>query len=66
VSGRPGVAYPNRGEGWDAVRRVWVGPGSFAPGGVVAWRDAGARLVGGCCRVTPADIAEIATALRST
>jgi S-methylmethionine-dependent homocysteine/selenocysteine methylase len=65
VSGLPGVAYPNSGEAWDAASRSWVGPGSFAAADVVAWRDAGARLVGGCCRVTPADITQIATALRN-
>ncbi|OYV24291.1 MAG: hypothetical protein B7W97_00105 [Mycobacterium sp. 20-66-4] len=28
------------------------------------WAAAGARIVGGCCRVRPADIAEVATVLR--
>jgi len=31
---------------------------------VRSWLDAGATLVGGCCRVTPAAIAELATAVR--
>jgi homocysteine S-methyltransferase len=29
----------------------------------VQWAAAGARVIGGCCRVRPADIAELATAL---
>ena len=63
ASGKPGVAYPNRGEGWDADAKTWTGPGAFDPADVTGWVAAGARLVGGCCRVTPADIATMATAL---
>jgi homocysteine S-methyltransferase len=55
----PLVAYPNSGQGWDAVRRTWTGESAFDPGAVEAWLDAGARLVGGCCRVGPDDIAEV-------
>ena len=29
--GKPVVAYPNRGETWDPVRRRWIGPGRFDP-----------------------------------
>ena len=32
ASGKPGVAYPNRGEGWDAEAKTWTGPGRFRPG----------------------------------
>jgi homocysteine S-methyltransferase len=63
ASGKPGVAYPNRGEDWDAEARAWIGPGAFDAAAVRGWVAAGARLVGGCCRVTPADIATMATAL---
>lgn len=55
----PGVAYPNSGQGWDAVGRRWTGESAFDPGAVEAWLAAGVRLVGGCCRVGPADIAEV-------
>ncbi len=65
ASGKPGVAYPNRGEGWDAETKTWTGPGAFDPAAVSGWVAAGARLVGGCCRVTPADIAAMRTALAS-
>ena len=63
--GKPGVAYPNRGEGWDAEEKTWTGVGHFEPAAVTDWVAAGARLVGGCCRVTPADIAAMRTALTS-
>ena len=56
VSGKPVVAYPNSGEGWDAEHGRWVGEGAFDPDQVDRWVRAGARLVGGCCRVTPDDI----------
>jgi homocysteine S-methyltransferase len=66
ASGKRGVAYPNRGEGWDADAKTWTGPGAFDPTDVTGWVAAGAWLVGGCCRVTPADIAAMATALSRT
>ena len=56
VCGKPVVVYPNSGETWDAAKRCWTGESAFRPADVRAWIDAGARLVGGCCRVTPADI----------
>jgi homocysteine S-methyltransferase len=65
ASGKPGVAYPNRGETWDAEQRRWTGPGRFRPADVIGWVAAGARLVGGCCRVGPADIATMREALRN-
>ena len=65
ISGLPAVAYPNRGEAWDAASRTWDGPGAFDPGLARDWVDAGARYVGGCCRVGPADIAAVAAALRA-
>jgi homocysteine S-methyltransferase len=57
----PVVAYPNSGEGWDARHRAWTGnPAAAVDGDATrAWIAAGARLVGGCCRVTPNEIASI-------
>ncbi|MFJ4876280.1 homocysteine S-methyltransferase [Streptomyces sp. NPDC088745] len=59
-TGKPVVAYPNSGERWDAAGRGWRGDGTFDPGRVRSWQDAGARLVGGCCRVGPQQIAGLA------
>ncbi|WP_447036068.1 homocysteine S-methyltransferase [Streptomyces sp. DSM 118878] len=63
VTGLPVVVYPNSGEAWDAGARAWRGPARFEPGMVAGWRAAGARLIGGCCRVGPAAIAEAAAEL---
>ncbi|MFI6967032.1 homocysteine S-methyltransferase [Streptomyces sp. NPDC050255] len=63
VTGKPVVVYPNSGERWDAQGRAWTGGATFDPGRLRAWQDAGARLIGGCCRVGPAIIAELAALL---
>jgi homocysteine S-methyltransferase len=63
VSGKPAVVYPNAGERWDATARRWTGDQADVPTYVHAWLDAGAALVGGCCRVGPAQITEIAQAV---
>lgn len=62
-AGRPVVVYPNSGEHWDAGRRRWSGSPSFAPDRIAGWVHAGARLVGGCCRVRPGQTAELASCL---
>ncbi|MGW5444096.1 homocysteine S-methyltransferase [Streptomyces asiaticus] len=64
ITGKPVVVYPNSGEEWDATARSWRGRATFDPGRVKAWRDAGARLIGGCCRVGPERIAELAAVVR--
>jgi homocysteine S-methyltransferase len=62
-AGKPVVVYPNSGEGWDAVDRRWTGSPGIAPDDVPDWIAAGARLVGGCCRVRPEHIRAIAALL---
>jgi len=65
VSSKTIVAYPNSGEHWDATARRWVpGPAGTGvdPAAARRWVDAGARIVGGCCRVTPSIIAELSAA----
>ncbi|MFJ5289247.1 homocysteine S-methyltransferase [Streptomyces sp. NPDC088348] len=60
VAGKPVVVYPNSGEQWDAERRRWRGRSTFRAARVRGWEQAGAALVGGCCRVGPEEIAELA------
>lgn len=63
ATGKPVIVYPNSGERWDATRRDWVGKSRFSPQLALRWVAAGARVVGGCCRVRPHDIAELAAML---
>lgn len=63
VTGKPVVVYPNSGEDWNAATRAWQGGSAFDPAQVTHWRAAGARLIGGCCRVGPRDIERIAAVL---
>jgi homocysteine S-methyltransferase len=65
VTGRPVVVYPNSGELWDAAARNWTGDPTFQPADVRGWAAAGAGLIGGCCRVGPAQITALASALRT-
>lgn len=64
LTGKPVVAYPNSGETWDEHARRWIGNSSFHPAAARSWVAAGAGLVGGCCRVGPAAISELAAAVR--
>ncbi len=62
VTGKPVVVYPNSGEAWDAEARAWTGRSTFTAEQVTGWQRAGARLIGGCCRVGP----DVITALADT
>src|SRR5262249_25955647 len=63
VTGLKVIVYPNSGEQWDASRRRWIGPSRFSAELAPQWVSAGARVIGGCCRVRPADIAKLAEAV---
>jgi homocysteine S-methyltransferase len=61
----PLVAYPNSGETYDAATKTWnVDGNSGIPASLAAgaadWWKLGARVIGGCCRTTPRDIARLA------
>ncbi|MFD4372212.1 homocysteine S-methyltransferase [Streptomyces sp. NPDC058486] len=64
TTGRPAVVYPNSGERWDADARGWRGPSAYGPAAApdlaATWAAAGARLIGGCCRVGPKTVAALA------
>jgi len=67
VTDLPIVVYPNSGETWDADCKSWAGPTdphAFAAAGRV-WHEAGAKLLGGCCRTRPEDIRRLREILRS-
>jgi homocysteine S-methyltransferase len=61
ASEKPIVVYPNSGEGWDAQARCWTGVSDPKAYGEKAreWLNAGAQIIGGCCRTRPAHIREV-------
>ncbi|OAH11174.1 homocysteine S-methyltransferase [Streptomyces jeddahensis] len=63
VTGKPVVVYPNSGESWDAEARAWTGRSTFTAEQVTGWQQAGARLIGGCCRVGPDAITALAATI---
>jgi homocysteine S-methyltransferase len=63
VTGLPGVAYPNSGQGWDSGTHSWSGRTSYDVALAPGWVAAGASYVGGCCQVGPSDIAALAEVL---
>ena len=64
----PILAYPNSGEAYDSSARSWVGPpaGQQWLDAVPEWVRAGARLVGGCCRVGPSTIRDVRRRIEET
>lgn len=62
------VVYPNSGETYDAGCKQWVessgtGDEELLVSYVEKWREAGASLLGGCCRTTPSTIKAISKVL---
>lgn len=55
------VVYPNSGEQWDAEARCWHGSWDLGSLATLApqWVSAGARIIGGCCRIGPREIAAL-------
>ncbi|CAL8471158.1 g10700 [Coccomyxa elongata] len=61
------LVYPNSGEEWDAAARDWKGESvleveNFGRNARI-WADAGATVIGGCCRTTPEHIRSVASHL---
>jgi homocysteine S-methyltransferase len=62
---KPLVAYPNSGEIFDAACGEWGQTSDLADfsNAVGSWYQAGARLIGGCCRTTPDTIRAVRSEL---
>ncbi|CCD25344.1 homocysteine S-methyltransferase family protein NDAI_0F00250 [Naumovozyma dairenensis CBS 421] len=63
----PLIVYPNSGEVYDTVKKIWLPPNDET---YMSWDEvverylkAGARIIGGCCRTTPNDIKQISDAV---
>lgn len=65
-TGKPLLCYPNSSEVWNAVHKTWGGIVDAQKSGwldlVREWKEAGARMIGGCCRTGPEDIKAIRNA----
>ncbi|KAI4368370.1 hypothetical protein MLD38_016933 [Melastoma candidum] len=67
VTSKPVLVYPNSGETYDSVGKelvpsTGVGDVDFVSY-IGTWREAGASLLGGCCRTTPKTIRAISRVL---
>ncbi|KAK5116005.1 hypothetical protein LTR62_000461 [Meristemomyces frigidus] len=64
----PLLCYPNSGETFHSETNSWEGSGLGSDDElatrVAYWRDAGARLIGGCCRTGPGHVGGIAKTLK--
>ena len=65
VTDKPVVVYPNSGEDYDAGSKSWEGSAAKYEDYVKIWYEAGARLIGGCCRTGPEDIRKVAAFRKS-
>ncbi|XP_062853329.1 homocysteine S-methyltransferase YbgG [Trichomycterus rosablanca] len=60
------VVYPNSGEGWDPSTG-WIKEKRTSFTELSAeWKEQGALWIGGCCRIGPADIAQLRSQLMKT
>ncbi|MDR3694159.1 homocysteine S-methyltransferase [Mucilaginibacter sp.] len=59
---KPILVYPNKGEEYDAVDKVWrpstTNHAHFIDDARI-WHAAGSTIIGGCCRTTPGDISQL-------
>ncbi len=61
------IVYPNSGEIYDANSRTWqslTNPSDFAMA-AKSWNQLGVQIIGGCCRVGPRQVQEIANTLKN-
>ncbi|WP_226528127.1 homocysteine S-methyltransferase [Metabacillus niabensis] len=55
---KPIIVYPNSGEEYDATSKQWkeIAPTKQFATSTQRWYEAGAKIIGGCCRTKPEDI----------
>ena len=62
---KPVIVYPNSGEIYNPFTKTWSGGSVSFSERAISWYNAGARLIGGCCRTTPEDILAISEFARN-
>lgn len=65
LTDRPLLVYPNSGEQYDPISKTWISRtnNQTLADHIDDWLRNGARMIGGCCRTGPQDIAKIADKL---
>ena len=58
-SDTPVVIYPNSGEKYDSRAKRWTGRAADFARLAASWKEAGATLIGGCCRTSPEHIRQL-------
>ena len=60
-SNKPYVVYPNSGRAWDAAKKEWTGSAAvgFNAQLIQQWMESSAEIIGGCCGIGAAELAEI-------
>jgi len=56
------LVYPNKGETYNAIDKIWEASANCDPNFIEnarTWLRAGATAIGGCCRTTPSDIKQL-------
>lgn len=64
---KPFVTYPNSGEVYDGSSKTWQKAQEkeeSLQNNTLKWIEMGAKIVGGCCRTTPKDIATLSKSLK--
>jgi len=67
LTAKPLIIYPNASNAWDLASRTAIDettPLDFATA-AAQWRYAGASIIGGCCRTTPAHIAAMRAGIKA-
>lgn len=66
ATNKPIIVYPNSGEHYDPVTKTWHGSADGKTYGdwAMDWKNAGATIIGGCCRTTPDDIKAVYNIVR--
>lgn len=64
---KPIIVYPNNGDIYHPETKTWTpNPNGLTLAGLASqWVAAGAALIGGCCRTSPADIRDLARTIGS-
>lgn len=59
------IVYPNLGEVYDPMGKTWLPIETYKTflDYIPEWFRAGAQIIGGCCRTSPADISKVAKCL---